>query len=64
MKDNLSNIVNLLPVMTAHGGNAEAFEKLVSLWLVLTSKGNLLYRLFNHCWIQKDKGEPSWTFRY
>jgi hypothetical protein len=59
MKDNLSKID-----MAVQGGNVEAFEKVVSLWLVLTSKGNLLYRLFNHCWIQKDKGEISWTFKH
>jgi hypothetical protein len=42
MKDNLSKIESLLPVMAAHGDNTETFEKLVSLWLVLTSNGNLL----------------------
>jgi RNA polymerase sigma-70 factor (ECF subfamily) len=64
MKDNLSNIENLLLVMAAQGGNAEAFEKLVSLWqkklwryvFRLTSDIHAAWDITQQCWLEIIKG--------
>jgi len=64
MKDNLSNIENLLLVMASQGGNAEAFEKLVSLWqkklwqyaFRLTSDIHAAWDITQQSWLEIIKG--------
>ncbi|MHC4394397.1 MAG: RNA polymerase sigma factor [Planctomycetota bacterium] len=64
MKDNLSNIENLLLVMAAQGGNAEALEKLVCLWqkklwqyvFRLTSDLDAAWDITQQCWLAIIKG--------
>ena len=64
MKDNLSNIESSLLVMAAQGGNAEAFEKLVSLWqkklwqyvFRLTSDIHAAWDITQQCWLEIIKG--------
>ena len=64
MKDNLSKIENQLLVMSAQGGNAEAFEKLVSLWqkrlwqyvFRLTTDVHTSWDITQQCWLEIIKG--------
>jgi len=64
MKDKLSNIENQLLVMSAQGGNAEAFEKLVSLWqkrlwqyvFRLTTDVHASWDITQQCWLEIIKG--------
>ncbi len=64
MKDNLSNIENILLVMAAQGGNAEAFEKLVTLWqrklwqyaFRLTSDIDAAWDITQQSWLEIIKG--------
>ena len=64
MKDNLSKIENQLLVMSAQGGNAEAFEKLVSLWqkrlwqyvFRLTTDVHASWDITQQCWLEIIKG--------
>jgi len=64
MKDSLSNIENLLLVMAAQGGNADALEKLVCLWqkklwqyvFRLTSDIHAAWDITQQCWLEIIKG--------
>jgi RNA polymerase sigma factor (sigma-70 family) len=64
MKDNLSKIENQLLVMAAQGGNAEALEKLVSLWqkklwqyvFRLTTDVHASWDITQQCWLEIIKG--------
>jgi RNA polymerase sigma factor (sigma-70 family) len=64
MKDNLSNIQNQFLVMAAQGGNAEALDKLVSLWqkklwqyvFRLTTDVHASWDITQQCWLEIIKG--------
>ena len=64
MKGNLSKIENQLLVMSAQGGNAEAVEKLVSLWqkklwqyvFRLTTDVHASWDITQQCWLEIIKG--------
>ena len=64
MKDNLSNIQNQFLVMAAQDGNAEALEKLVSLWqkklwryvFRLTTDVHASWDITQQCWLEIIKG--------
>ena len=64
MKDKLSNIQNQFLVMAAQDGNAEALEKLVSLWqkklwqyvFRLTTDVHASWDITQQCWLEIIKG--------